>query len=67
MEDKADKIIVEGPQGEVEKVMLALESTVKDLLARLTFAEIVIDPKYHKHIIGNFYITAAVKLDFIST
>jgi len=52
MEDKADKIIVEGPQGEVEKVMLALESTVKDLLARLTFAEIVIDPKYHKHIIG---------------
>lgn len=54
MEDKADKIIVEGPQAEVDKVMLALESTVKDLLERLTFAEIVIDPKYHKHIIGNF-------------
>jgi len=53
MEDKADKIIVEGPQAEVDKVMLALESTVKELLGRLTFAEIVIDPKYHKHIIGN--------------
>jgi len=52
MEEKADKIIVEGPQAEVDKVMLALESTVKDLLDRLTFAEIVVDPKYHKHIIG---------------
>ena len=54
MEEKADKIIVEGPQAEVDKVMLALESTVKDLLDRLTFAEIVVDPKYHKHIIGKF-------------
>jgi hypothetical protein len=52
MEDKADKIIVEGPVEEVEKVRIALLANVEDLLSKLTFADIVIDPKYHKHIIG---------------
>lgn len=52
MEDKADKIIVEGPVEEVERVRVALLANVEDLLSKLTFADIVIDPKYHKHIIG---------------
>ena len=52
MEDKADKIIVEGPVEEVEAIRSALQATVDDLLSRLTFADISVDPKYHKHIIG---------------
>lgn len=52
MEDKADKIIVEGPVEEVERVRVALQANVEDLLGKLTFADIVVDPKYHKHIIG---------------
>ncbi|XP_057372624.1 vigilin-like [Daphnia carinata] len=52
MEDKADKIIVEGPVEEVERVRVALQANVEDLLSKLTFADIVVDPKYHKHIIG---------------
>lgn len=52
MEDKADKIIVEGPVEEVERVRVALVANVEELLSKLTFADIVVDPKYHKHIIG---------------
>ena len=52
MEDKADKIIVEGPAEEVEKVRVALRATVEDLLGKLTFVDVTVDPKYHKHIIG---------------
>lgn len=52
MEDKADKIVVEGPAEEVEKVRVALTATVQDLLSKLTFADVIVDPKYHKHIIG---------------
>lgn len=52
MEDKTDKIIVEGPVEEVEKVRVALQATVEDLLGKLTFVDVTVDPKYHKHIIG---------------
>ena len=52
MEDKADKIIVEGPVEEVERVRIALLANVEDLLSKLTYSDIVIDPKYHKHSIG---------------
>ena len=52
MEDKADKIIVEGPVEEVERVRIALLANVEELLSKLTYSDIVIDPNYHKHIIG---------------
>lgn len=55
MEDKADKIVVEGPVEEVERVRVALLANVEDLLSKLTFADIVVDPKYHKHIIGTSF------------
>ncbi len=55
MEDKADKIIVEGPVEEVESVRGALQATVDDLLGRLTFVDLTVDPKYHKHIIGMMF------------
>ena len=52
MEDKADKIIVEGPVEEVERVRVALQATVEDLLSKLTFVDITVEPKYHKQVIG---------------
>lgn len=54
MEDKADKIVVEGPVEDVEKVRAAIAITVDELLKKLTFVDITVDPKYHKHIIGKF-------------
>lgn len=63
MEDKTDKIIVEGPVEEVERVRVALLANVEELLSKLTFADIVVDPKYHKHIIGikDFFLSFWVK------
>lgn len=52
MEDRADKIVVEGPVEEVENVRKALANTVDELLKKLTYVDITVDPKYHKHIIG---------------
>ncbi|CAH1773087.1 unnamed protein product [Owenia fusiformis] len=46
------KIIVEGPPEQVEEARKALEEITKDLLTRMDFAEIEIDQKYHRHIIG---------------
>ncbi|XP_059485488.1 vigilin [Neocloeon triangulifer] len=50
--DKEGKIKIEGPPEEVEKAQRALEDMVKDLTSKLTFEEIVVDPKFYKHIIG---------------
>lgn len=47
-----DKITVEGPPEEVERVRVALEELTKDILGRVEHAEIEVEPKYHKHIIG---------------
>ena len=52
MEDKTDKIVIEGPMEEVERVRIALLTNVDKLLSELTFADVIVDPKYHKHIIG---------------
>lgn len=64
MEDKADKIIVEGPVEEVERVRVALLANVEELLSKLTFADIVVDPKYHKHIIGLNYNSTCYLTNF---
>ena len=47
-----DKITVEGAPEEVQEAKRALEETIADLMARMDFAEIEIDQKFHKHIIG---------------
>ena len=47
-----EKIIVEGPPEQVEQAQNKLEEITKDLLARMAFAEIEINQKYHRHIIG---------------
>lgn len=47
-----DKISVEGPPSEVEQARVALEAIISDLLSRMAFVELNVDPKYHRHIIG---------------
>lgn len=50
--ENGDKIKVEGPPDEVEKAREALDSQAQDLVAKMSFVEINVDAKYHKHIIG---------------
>lgn len=47
-----DKIQVEGPPEEVEMAVKALENYVRELQTRMDFAEIQVDQKIHKHLIG---------------
>lgn len=47
-----DKILVEGPPEEVDQAVKALQDFVRDLQSRMDFAEIEIDQRFHKHIIG---------------
>ncbi|XP_070561985.1 vigilin-like [Ptychodera flava] len=51
-EDGKDTISVEGPPEEVDQARKALHDIAKDLQERFVFAEIQVDPKYHRHIIG---------------
>uniref|UniRef100_V5I8A8 Vigilin n=1 Tax=Anoplophora glabripennis TaxID=217634 RepID=V5I8A8_ANOGL len=50
--DKEDKIKIEGPPEEVEKAQEQIETMAKDLIGRMTFTEMHVDPKLFKHIIG---------------
>lgn len=50
--DKTDKIQIEGPTEDVEKVADALHEEVNRLLSSMTYSDVPIDGKYHKHIIG---------------
>jgi hypothetical protein len=49
---KEDKIKIEGPPEEVEKAQNELQHMANDLIAKLTFAELNVDPRFYKHIIG---------------
>nr|XP_023026266.1 vigilin isoform X2 [Leptinotarsa decemlineata] len=50
--DKIDKIKIEGPPEEVEKAQEEIEKMTRDLVGRMTFCEMNVDPKLFKHIIG---------------
>ncbi|CAH1957707.1 unnamed protein product [Acanthoscelides obtectus] len=50
--ERADKIKIEGPPEEVEKAQEQLEEIANNLIANMTFAEMHVDPKLFKHIIG---------------
>lgn len=50
--DKEDRIKIEGPPEEVEKAQASLESMATDLISKLTYVEMTVDPKFYKHIIG---------------
>ena len=47
-----DRIIVEGPPEEVDQAVKALQDITRDLQNRMDFAELQVDQKYHRHIIG---------------
>ncbi|KAH3827192.1 hypothetical protein DPMN_129122, partial [Dreissena polymorpha] len=47
-----NKIKVEGPPEEVDQAVKALQEHVRELQSRMDFAEIEIDQRFHKHIIG---------------
>lgn len=50
--DEQDHIRLEGPPDDVEAAKIQLENITKDLISRMAFVQLSIDPKYHKHIIG---------------
>lgn len=50
--DKEDKIKIEGPPEEVEKAQEQIENMARDLVSRMTFVELHVDPKLFKHLIG---------------
>ena len=50
--DSGNSIKIEGPPDEADKARDILENQANDLKKRMSFAEISIDAKYHKHIIG---------------
>uniref|UniRef100_H2ZHB2 K Homology domain-containing protein n=1 Tax=Ciona savignyi TaxID=51511 RepID=H2ZHB2_CIOSA len=50
--DEGNKIVIEGPPEEADQAQQQLETQVHDLKLRMDFAEVRIDPKFHKNIIG---------------
>lgn len=50
--DGADIIRIEGAPEEVDKAREVLEVQAKELMRSMDYAEISVDAKYHKHIIG---------------
>merc|ERR1711899_414349 len=47
-----DTIKVDGPPDEVEKAKIELERQASELIKTTSFADVKVDAKYHKHIIG---------------
>lgn len=51
VEDK-DKILIQGPPTEVQAAENLLSSSLTELKNTMSFADIEVDPKWHRHIIG---------------
>lgn len=47
-----DKITLEGPTKDVQIVQGQIEAIVTDLVSRMDYTEISVDPKFHRHLIG---------------
>jgi len=47
-----DKITLEGPTKDLQMVHTQIEAIVTDLISRMDYAEINVDPKFHRHLIG---------------
>nr|XP_061790425.1 vigilin-like isoform X2 [Nerophis lumbriciformis] len=47
-----DKITLEGPTKDVQMVHTQIEAIVADLISRMDYTEISVDPKFHRHLIG---------------
>ncbi|CAM4624310.1 hypothetical protein PO909_005743 [Leuciscus waleckii] len=47
-----DKITLEGPTKDVQIVQGQIQEIVTDLVSRMDYTEISVDPKFHRHLIG---------------
>ncbi|XP_041912276.1 high density lipoprotein binding protein a isoform X1 [Alosa sapidissima] len=47
-----DKITLEGPTKDMQMVHSQIEAIVSDLVSRMDYTEISVDPKFHRHLIG---------------
>lgn len=47
-----DKITLEGPTKDMQMVHSQIEAIVADLVSRMDYTEISVDPKFHRHLIG---------------
>ncbi|XP_068599139.1 high density lipoprotein binding protein a isoform X2 [Brachionichthys hirsutus] len=47
-----EKITLEGPTKDVQMVQTQIEAIVIDLISRMDYTEISVDPKFHRHLIG---------------
>ncbi|CAL8252303.1 unnamed protein product [Merluccius merluccius] len=47
-----DKITLEGPTKDLQMVHTQIEAIVLDLVNRMDYTEITVDPKFHRHLIG---------------
>ncbi|KAK3556433.1 hypothetical protein QTP70_008283 [Hemibagrus guttatus] len=47
-----DKISLEGPTKDIQIVQSQIEAIVTDLVSRMDYTEISVDPKFHRHLIG---------------
>jgi polyribonucleotide nucleotidyltransferase len=50
--DEQNKIVVEGPPEELAKVVAKINEQKLELMSRMAFVDLKVDPKYHGHIIG---------------
>ncbi|KAF5298917.1 hypothetical protein FQR65_LT09570 [Abscondita terminalis] len=50
--EKENKIKIEGPPEEVETAKEQIQIKVEELISKLVFEEITVDPRFYKHIIG---------------
>ena len=50
--EKEDKITIEGPPEEVEQAQAKLKELAVEMVNKLTYTTLSVDPKHFKHIIG---------------
>ncbi|KAI5103588.1 vigilin, partial [Silurus meridionalis] len=50
--DGEERIVLEGPTEEVEQAQAQIQEIINDLMSRMDYAEINIDQRFHRHLIG---------------
>ncbi|XP_011604975.1 vigilin [Takifugu rubripes] len=50
--DGEERICLEGPTEEVEQAQAQIQEIIKDLLVRMDYTEVIIDQRFHRHLIG---------------
>ncbi|KAJ3585714.1 hypothetical protein NHX12_014433 [Muraenolepis orangiensis] len=50
--DGEERISLEGPTEEVEQAQSLIQEIIKDLLVRMDYTEVIIEQRFHRHLIG---------------